>query len=227
MRQRRLVQAFGVTVLDLLSHAPPWPWPRPSPSPSIIPRPSITPPSEDRGQGWAQPREQALCRGSLCGGVELGRSRDQPSKSRWYRPKHRATTTSVKAAMIAADQCLREGGGTGGSRAALGAPANVQAAMKGLFTYVGSYRDGHRTMRPSITQLATSMESLVQTSQVEADSPTVANYVTAQCGRPRPPPRPRRLFPEPAALSRSESVGSRRIRLPTPASSLHRRPRGR
>ena len=62
-----------------------------------------------------------------------------------------------------------------------GAPANVQAAMKGLFAFVDSYETAISNST-SITQLATSMESLAGTSQVEADSVTVTNYVTAQCG---------------------------------------------
>ena len=67
------------------------------------------------------------------------------------------------------------------SRPSVGAPANVQAAMKGLFTFVGSYKTAIANST-SITQLATSMVSLAGTSQVEADGLTVANYVTAQCG---------------------------------------------
>jgi len=57
----------------------------------------------------------------------------------------------------------------------------VQAAMKDLFTFVGSYKTAIENST-SITQLATSMASLVGTSKVEADSLTVSNYVTAQCG---------------------------------------------
>ena len=55
--------------------------------------------------------------------------------------------------------------------------------MKGLFTFVGSYETAIQNST-SITQLATSLASLAQTSKVEADSLTVANYVTAQCGTP-------------------------------------------
>jgi len=61
------------------------------------------------------------------------------------------------------------------------APANVQAAMKGLFGFVASYKTAIANST-SITQLETSIVSLAGTSKVEADSLTVANYVTAQCG---------------------------------------------
>jgi hypothetical protein len=61
------------------------------------------------------------------------------------------------------------------------APANVQAAMMGLFGFVTSYKTAIANST-SITQLETSIVSLAGTSQVEADSLTLANYVTAQCG---------------------------------------------
>jgi hypothetical protein len=87
---------------------------------------------------------------------------------------------SVKAAMLASINASLKDEGAAES-ALSGAPANVQAAMKGLFTFVGSYETAISNST-SITQLATSMESLAATSKVEADSLTVANYVTAQCG---------------------------------------------
>jgi hypothetical protein len=61
------------------------------------------------------------------------------------------------------------------------APANVQAAMKGLFAYVQSFETAINNAS-SFTQFATSMESLVQNSGIEADSKTLANYLTLQCG---------------------------------------------
>jgi hypothetical protein len=87
---------------------------------------------------------------------------------------------SVKAAMLAQINASLKDEGEAES-ALSGAPANVQAAMKGLFTFVGSYETAISNST-SITQLATSMESLAGTSEVEADSVTVTNYVTAQCG---------------------------------------------
>jgi hypothetical protein len=87
---------------------------------------------------------------------------------------------SVKAAMLASINASVKDEGEAES-ALSGAPANVQAAMKDLFTFVGTYKTAVENST-SITQLATSMESLAGTSQVEADALTVSNYVTAQCG---------------------------------------------
>jgi hypothetical protein len=61
------------------------------------------------------------------------------------------------------------------------APANVQAAMKGLFTFESSLKTAI-TNASSITQLASSLESLGQNPQLKTDSLTVANYVTSLCG---------------------------------------------
>jgi hypothetical protein len=88
---------------------------------------------------------------------------------------------SVKAAMLASINASVKDEGEAES-ALSGAPANVQAAMKDLFTFVGTYKTAVENST-SITQLATSMASLVGAgSKVETDSLTVANYVTAQCG---------------------------------------------
>jgi hypothetical protein len=62
-----------------------------------------------------------------------------------------------------------------------GAPANVQAAMKGLFTFVGSYETAIKNST-SFTQLESSLVSLPGESTAEADGMTVSNYVTQQCG---------------------------------------------
>jgi hypothetical protein len=87
---------------------------------------------------------------------------------------------SVKSAMLAAiNTSLKEEGPA--ESALSSAPANVQAAMKGLFAFVGSYEKAIQNST-SITQLETSIVSLTGTSQVEADSLTLSNYVTAQCG---------------------------------------------
>jgi hypothetical protein len=61
------------------------------------------------------------------------------------------------------------------------APANVQAAMKGLFTFVGSYETAIKNAT-SFTQLETSLTSLPGESTAEAEGVTVTNYVTQQCG---------------------------------------------
>jgi hypothetical protein len=61
------------------------------------------------------------------------------------------------------------------------APANVQAAMKGLFAFITNYKTAIANST-SITQLATSIASSANTSGVEQDSLTLANYVRTQCG---------------------------------------------
>jgi hypothetical protein len=89
---------------------------------------------------------------------------------------------AAKPAMIAAmNASLKD---EAPAEAALrGAPANVQAAMKGLFAYVQSFETAINNAS-SFTQFATSMESLVQNTGIAADSTTVANYLTQQCGPP-------------------------------------------
>jgi hypothetical protein len=70
----------------------------------------------------------------------------------------------------------------GQAEAALkGAPANVQAAMKGLFGFVGSYETAIKNST-SFTQLEQSIVTLAQSSSIEADAKTVSDYVTQQCG---------------------------------------------
>jgi hypothetical protein len=87
---------------------------------------------------------------------------------------------AAKQAMIAAvNASLKE---EGPAEAALGsAPANVQAAMKGLFAYVQSFENAINSAS-SFAQLGTSMESLTATSGVAADATTLSNYLTQQCG---------------------------------------------
>jgi hypothetical protein len=86
----------------------------------------------------------------------------------------------AKTAMIAAiNDSLKE---EGPAEAALrSAPANVQAAMKGLFSFVNSYKTAIANAS-SFTQLETSIVSIAESSQVKTDSVTLANYVTSQCG---------------------------------------------
>lgn len=88
---------------------------------------------------------------------------------------------SVKSAMLASiNTSLKEEGPA--ESALSGAPANVQAAMKGLFAFLGSYEKTIANST-SITQLGTSMASLAGSSKVvEADSLTLGKYITAQCG---------------------------------------------
>ena len=61
------------------------------------------------------------------------------------------------------------------------APANVQAAMKGLFSFASTLKtDISNASTPA--QLASSMSTLGQDTGVRADSLTLANYVTSLCG---------------------------------------------
>jgi hypothetical protein len=64
------------------------------------------------------------------------------------------------------------------------APANVQAAMKSLFGYVQQFETTINNST-SFTQLGTSMQTLIQNSSaLQADSTTLTNYLTQQCGPP-------------------------------------------
>jgi hypothetical protein len=87
---------------------------------------------------------------------------------------------AAKQQMIAAvNASLKD---AGPAEAALSsAPANVQAAMKGLFAYVKSWETAINNSS-SFTQFATSMESLIQNSGVAADAKTLGTYLTVQCG---------------------------------------------
>jgi hypothetical protein len=87
---------------------------------------------------------------------------------------------AAKAAMLAqVNASLKE---EGPALAALrSAPANVQAAMKGLFTYVQSFETAINSAQ-SFPQFATSMESLITTSNIEADATTLSDYLSVQCG---------------------------------------------
>jgi hypothetical protein len=87
---------------------------------------------------------------------------------------------SVKAAMLGEIKSSTKDEAAAES-ALSGAPANVQAAMKGLFSFVGNYEKAIANST-SFTQLGTSIVSVAGTSQVEQDSLIVSNYVTAQCG---------------------------------------------
>jgi hypothetical protein len=87
---------------------------------------------------------------------------------------------SIKAAMLTAMKASTKDESEALS-ALSGAPANVQTAMKGLFSFVGNYEKAIENST-SIQQLATSLGTATSTSQVEQDALTVTNYVTAQCG---------------------------------------------
>jgi hypothetical protein len=182
--KRRIVQAFSVTVLGLaLACAPMAVASAHSKKHHSKPKhhhSTTTTTSKTESKGGLNPGSK-LCvtlanaessSGNL--GTNIEKSIEQGMASGNY--------ASVKAAMLASINASEKDEGAAES-ALSGAPSNVQAAMKGLFTFVGSYETAIQNST-SITQLATSLASLAQTSKVEADSLTVANYVTAQCGTP-------------------------------------------
>ena len=187
MRQRRLVQTFSVTVLGLaLACAP-------MAAASAKSKPKHHSKKHHTTTTTTKPKTTAkggLNPGSkLC--VTLANAESSSSnlgsalgKSIQEGLSPSANYASLKAAMLAQINASLKDEGEAES-ALSGAPANVQAAMKGLFTFVGSYETAISNST-SITQLATSMASLAQTSQVEADGVTVANYVTQQCGTTTP-----------------------------------------
>jgi hypothetical protein len=87
---------------------------------------------------------------------------------------------SAKQAMLSAiNTALKE---EGPAESALhSAPANVQSAMKDLFTFESTFKtDIANASSPS--QLVSSLSTLGQNSQLQADGTTIANYVTSLCG---------------------------------------------
>jgi hypothetical protein len=62
-----------------------------------------------------------------------------------------------------------------------GAPANVQAALKGLFAFESSFKTAVSNAS-SLTQLEQSLETLGTNPTLKTDSLTLANYVTSVCG---------------------------------------------
>jgi hypothetical protein len=185
VRQRRLFQAFSVTVLGVALACAPMAVASAKSKPKHHAKAkhhhtTTTTKPKTASKGGLNPGSK-LCvtlanaessSGNL--GSNIEKSIEQGMASGNY--------ASVKAAMLASINASMKDEGAAES-ALSGAPANVQAAMKGLFSFVGSYETAISNST-SITQLATSLGSLAQTSQVEADSLTVANYVTEQCGTP-------------------------------------------
>jgi hypothetical protein len=87
---------------------------------------------------------------------------------------------TAKGEMIAAiNNSLKEEGPA--ENALRSAPANVQAAMKGLFTFASTLKTDISNASTPV-QLASSMSTLGQDTSVRADSLTLANYVTSLCG---------------------------------------------
>jgi hypothetical protein len=179
MRQRRVVQAFSVTVLGLaLACAP-------MAVASASHKPKHHQKAKHHHAAKTVAKKSRLNPGSkLCAEAYSGESNSGDVGSNLEKAMVAGETSgnfdAAKPAMIAAiNVSLKE---EAPAEAALSsAPANVQAAMKGLFAYVQSFETAINNAS-SFTQFATSMESLVQNSGIEADSKTLANYLTQQCG---------------------------------------------
>jgi hypothetical protein len=176
MQKRRILQAFSVTVLGVALACAPMAVASATSKHHQKPKPKHHP-TKTASKGLNPGSKLCVTlanaessSGNL--GTNVEKSIEQGMASGNY--------AAVKAAMIAdVNASLKDEGPA--ESALSGAPANVQAAMKGLFSFVGSYKTAIANST-SITQLATSIVSLAGTSQVEADGMTVANYVTAQCG---------------------------------------------
>ncbi|MGO8860937.1 MAG: hypothetical protein ACLQRH_09250 [Acidimicrobiales bacterium] len=61
------------------------------------------------------------------------------------------------------------------------APANVQAAMKGIIGFFGSFKSAVASAT-NLTQLEQSLQSLGNNATLQADAMTLENYVTSLCG---------------------------------------------
>jgi hypothetical protein len=182
MGQRRVLQGCGMAVLGLaLACAPMAAASATTHKTTHHPKPK----SKHHAPKTVAKSKGALSPGSsLCLQVESADSSSADVGSAVEKAMEQAITSgnfaAAKQAMIAAlAPSLKEEGAA--ESALKSAPANVQAAMKGLFGFVTSYETAIQNAS-SFTGLATSMETLVQSSPVEADALTVANYVTAQCG---------------------------------------------
>jgi hypothetical protein len=91
-----------------------------------------------------------------------------------------STFAGAKQAMLSAmNTALKE---EGQAEADLrSAPSNVQAAMKDLFAFEGTFKAAISNAS-SLTQLETSMASLGTSPKLQTDSTTLTNYVTSLCG---------------------------------------------
>lgn len=178
MGQRRLVQVFSVSVLGIAlacapmavasAHSKKHPKPKHHTSKTVTAKSGLNPGSK------------------LCVEAYAGESSSGDVGTNLEKAMISAETSgnfdAAKPAMIAAiNASLKE---EGPAEAALSsAPANVRAAMKGLFGYVQSFETAINNAS-SFAQFATSVETLAQNSAIKADSLTLANYLTQQCGPP-------------------------------------------
>jgi hypothetical protein len=87
--------------------------------------------------------------------------------------------TAKQAMLNAMNTALKEEGPA--ESALRSAPANVQAAMKGLFAFESNFKTAV-TNASSASQLIASLSTLGQNPQLEADGRTIASYVASLCG---------------------------------------------
>jgi hypothetical protein len=181
MQQRRLLQACSVTVLGLaLALAP-----MVAASASSHKSKHHPKAKHHHTTTTTKPKAAALAPGSkLCAEALAGDSSSGDVGSNLEKAMISAAQSgnfdAAKPAMIAAiNNSLKE---EGPAEAALrGAPSNVQAAMKGLFGFVQSFETAVNNAT-SFAGFAASLETLSQNSQIQADSTTLGNYLTAECG---------------------------------------------
>jgi len=177
MGQRRILQAFSVTVLGVALACAPMAVASANQKAKHHPKPKHHP-TKSVAKGGLNPGSQ-LCQTvsnaeSSSGkvGTAIEQAIEQSATSGSY--------ATVKQALLSAFNLISKEAGPAES-ALRSAPANVQAAMKGEFAFIGTYKTAIANST-SITQLETSMTSLPGAAEAEADAKTVTNYVTAQCG---------------------------------------------
>jgi cobalamin biosynthesis Mg chelatase CobN len=178
-RQRRSVQGFSVTVLGLALACAPMAvasahskkhHPKPKHHSTKVVKAGLNPGSKLCVEAYAGDNSSAA-------GSALEKAMVSAETSGNWTAAKQALDSAMNAS-------LKE---ESGAEAALrSAPANVQAAMKNIFSYVQSFETAINNSS-SFQQFATSMETLVQNSAIQADSTTLANYLTQQCG-PAPAP---------------------------------------
>jgi len=177
MARKRILQAFSVTVLGLALACAPMALASASGHKSKHHKP--------KHHHTTKTVKAALNPGSkLCAEAYAGESNSGDVGTNLEKAMIAAETSgnfdAAKPAMIAAMNASLKYEGP--AEAALSsAPANVQAAMKGIFGYVQNFETAINNAS-SLTQLAASMRSLVANTQIAADSTTLSNYLTAQCG---------------------------------------------
>jgi hypothetical protein len=185
MGQRRIIQACSVTLLGFALACAPMAVASAN-TKKHHPKPKTHQPAKKKPKAKAVAKSGLNPGSKLCAEAYAGESNSGNVGSNLEKAMISAETSgNWDAAKQAMDTALIASlKGEAPAEAALrSAPANVQAAMKGLFSYVQSFETAINSST-SITQFATSMETLVQNSGIQADSTTLATYLTQQCGPP-------------------------------------------